>query len=638
MRSVLWCVVLACCAQWGAVCAELPNESAGKPPASMFTLAKEGRPACSIVTAANPTPAARLAAMELQFHVLKITGAELPIRTDSVAVRGARILVGESAATRAMGYHGSDFAPQEYLVAFRPDTLILMGRDWEDTDANRKELGRPMSCGETLADTRHKIDYWKTVGMPERSTGEMELPGIYDDQATCYAAYHFIEEFCGVRWYGATQPSIIIPSQKTLAVSGADVRRSPALKYRDYLCGGGWPFMSGQWGPVTGEESRLFWRRMRLGGEKWAGNHTFNRKTFDTVFTDPEYQAQGPGKGKQLCYTNPKLIGQVAQMARDYFDGKQATPEGWKAVGNYFAIIPDDNSNFCRCDRCRELITSGRGMKTGQFSSGSISNYFFSFVNAVAREVAKTHPDKYIATLAYWNYAYPPSTFEMEPNVSMAPCLHTCMYAIHKEMRENDMKLYHEWLQKTKAPLYLWNYYHHPMEPALIDKFNCFPNIMPHSSVESARMFIKDGVRGIFICGQQDMLESYLIMRIWDDPGQDVDAMMDEFFQRYFGAAAKPMKAFYLELESIATNPENYPEPYYKKNAIDWKNVAWTSLGTEPRMRELGAFMDEAQAMAQTGLEKQRVGLWRDAIWKWMQEGRAEYLSKSDNNPAEAGK
>ena len=495
-------------------------------------------------------------------------------------------------------------------------------------EANRRELGRPMNCGDTLASTRQKIDYWKTVGFPERSVGEMELPGVYDDQGTCYAAYDFIERFLDVRWYGPNETSVIIPSQKTLAVKGADVRRSPALKYRDALWSGNWPFMKGQWGGTTQSEIFLFWRRLRLGGEKWAGNHTFNRKTFDTVFTDPEYQAQGPGRGKQLCYTNPKLVEKVAQIARDYFDGKANAPEGWKAVGDYFALIPDDNENFCQCDKCTELRRSGKDMRTGQFSSGSISNYFFSFVNAVAREVRKTHPNKYIATLAYWNYAYHPRGFEMEPNVSIAPCLHTCMYAIHKEIRENDMKLYKEWLEKTKAPIFLWNYYHHPMEPAVIEKFKCFPNVMVHETARSMRMFIEDGIRGIFICGEQDMLEGYVIAKLWDDPSQDVDVILNEFFHRYFGEAEKPMKRFYLEIEKIACDPKNYYPPCRRKNGIDWKNVAWTQLGTAERMKRLGAFIDEAEALARTEQEKRRVGLWHDAIWKWMEDGRAEYLAK----------
>lgn len=623
-RAFVFACIVAC---YG--CASLPGRHAAQKGDAPFTLARDGKPVCTIVVAENPTPAARLAALELQYHVMQMSGAELPIRTDAEQVEGPRIMIGESAATRALGYDASEFEPQEYIIAFRPDTLVLMGRDWQDTEANRAEFGRPMSCGDTLEATRHSIDYWATVGMSERSTGEMELPGVYDDQATCYAVYDFLERFCGVRWYGASSTSVIIPIQPTLAVVGRNIRRAPALKYRDALWSGNWPFMKGQWGPVTAPEIHLFWRRLRMGGEKWAGNHTFHRKTVETMLNDPEYQAVGPGRGTQLCYTNPKLIAEVAQIARDFFDGKENAPEGWKAVGDYFALVPDDNSKYCECERCQDLLQSGKEMETRQFSSGTVSNYVFSFVNAVAREVAKTHPDKYIATLAYWNYALPPRGFEMEPNVSIAPCLHTCVYAIHREIRENDMQLYKEWLQRTDAPMYLWNYYHHPMEPALIDKWKCFPNVMVHETARAMRMFIDDGVRGIFICGEQDMLEGYVISKLWDDPTQDVDAVLDEFFRLYFGAAAHPMKEFYLTLEKIACDPKNYPEPLYRKNGIDWRNVAWTHLGTEARMKRLGGLMAQAQASATTDNEKQRVALWQDALWEWMVEGRAQYVAET---------
>lgn len=599
-----------------------------------FVLTHEGRAACTIVVAAHATPAARLAALEVQYHVLQISGAELPVKTDAEPVDGPRILIGESEATRAWALTAASLAPQEYVIAFRPGAIILLGRDWSDSQTNREELGRPMSCGDSLADTRHRIDYWKTVGLPARSQGEMELPGVYDEQATCYAAYDFLERFCGARWYGASQTSIVLPARPTLVASGNDIRRAPALKYRDALWSGNWPFMQGQWGPVTRPEVYLFWRRLRLGGEKWAGNHTFHRKTVETVFSNPAYQAEGPGHGTQLCYSNPQLVDDVARIARDYFDGKQNAPEGWKAVGDYFAVVPDDNSKYCRCERCRELLASGRHMGTGQFSSGTVSNYFFSFINAVAGEVHKTHPGKYVATLAYWNYALPPEGFNIARNVSVAPCLHTCVYPIHPEIRENDMRLYREWLRITKAPMFLWNYYHHPMEPALIDKWKCFPNVMVHNSVESMRMFIRDGVRGIFICGEQDMLEAYAIAKVWDNPSIDIDALLEEFFRLYFGAAAKPMQDFYSMLETIATDPANYPPPYYRKDGIDWRNVAWSCLGTEPRMQQLGARIDEAQALAQTDMEKRRVTLWRDALWKWMQEGRAQYLA---HEPADKG-
>ena len=151
MRTPSWCFVLICCVVC-AVCAESEE---------VFPLVRDGAPACTIVVSQHPTPAARLASLELQCHVLAITGAELPIRTDAEPVTGPRVLVGESEATHALGFRSADFAPQEYLIAFRKETIILIGRDWEETEANRAEPGRPMSCGDTLDATRQHIDYWK---------------------------------------------------------------------------------------------------------------------------------------------------------------------------------------------------------------------------------------------------------------------------------------------------------------------------------------------------------------------------------------------------------------------------------------------------------------------------------------------
>lgn len=589
-----------------------------------FDLVRDGLPACAIVVADQPGPAARLAALELQSHVLQVTGAEIPIRSEKDTVTGRRVLVGESTATRALGLRGADFASQEYLIAVRPDTLVLIGRDWEDTPANRRVEGRPMT-GESLAALRHRLDYWKTVGMPARSTGEIELPGLYDDQGTCLAMYDFLERHCGVRWYGPAPLSVIVPRLSTLTVAGDDVRRSPALKHRSALHAGNWPFLRGQWGEFTTDQVRLHWRRMRQGGEPWAANHTFHPATIKSRFNDPEYQSKNPkSNGSQLCYTQPKLIAEVAQLARDYFDGRGTLPEGWKAAGNYFAIVPDDNMNLCNCPACTALLAGRADRKTGFFSSGEMSDYWFHFVNAVAREVRRTHPDKYIATLAYWAYAVPPD-FAIEPNVSVAPCLHTCYYPVHPAMKENDLRLYQDWRAKASGPMFLWVYYHHPMEPALIDRWKCFPHVMVHQTAEAMRRFIRDDVRGIFECGEQDQLEQYVMVKLWDDPAVNVDALMDEFFGLYFGQAGEPMRRFYLRLEAIACDPANYPVPYFRRDGIDWKRVAWEQLGTTERMAELGDLMTQAGQQAGTAEEQRRVACWRNAFWEWMRQGREAF-------------
>jgi len=91
----------------------------------------------------------------------------------------------------------------------------------------------------------------------------------------------------------------------------------------------------------------------------------------------------------------------------------------------------------------------------------------------------------------------------------------------------------------------------------------------------------------------------------------------------YFGPAGDPLKQFYLRLEAIACDPANYPEPYYRRDGIDWKKVAWERLGTPERMTELGNLITEAGQRTQTETEKQRVALWRNALWDWMSQGRA---------------
>lgn len=159
--------------------------------AAPFDLVRDGTPAATIVVAKEPTRSAQLAAAELQYHIRKISGATLPIVDDGQAVAGNRVLVGESQATKNLGLTSDDFAPQEYLIRFQPDTLVLLGRDKPD---------------------RAKFDY----------TDAKTFPDFFDGQGTCYAVYDFLERYCQVHWYLPTELGLVYPKVETLHVSGAD--------------------------------------------------------------------------------------------------------------------------------------------------------------------------------------------------------------------------------------------------------------------------------------------------------------------------------------------------------------------------------------------------------------------------------
>ncbi|NIA14068.1 MAG: DUF4838 domain-containing protein [Nitrospiraceae bacterium] len=609
--------------------------------AASFVLAADGRARASIVTTQPPTPAARLAALELQHYIEAITGARLPIVDDSAKVAGARILVGESVATRALGLKGEDFAPQEYIVDIRPDTIILMGRDWLDTPENRAEAGRGTNWGTTLAEWRKEIDYAAATGQ-EGPEQRIELPGLFDDQGTCYAVYDFLERHCGVRWYGPTPLNIVAPSKPTLEAAVGKVRRAPAMPYREGI-GGGWPIVKAQWNNPSGDQLDLYWRRLRVGGEKWGGNHSF--MSFQDRFLQenperpelfegarPEYFAHGQEGGageRQFCYTNPALIQQVAQDARDYFDGRGI--KGYQvAMGDTFAIVPLDNGRWCKCDTCQEALAKDKDNKRGShFNTGTATHYLFGFIDAVAQEVAKTHPDKFISALAYHVYAYPPTEFDLAPNVIVAPCLQARQHWAPL-VWQNDLDFYKRWVAQPGRRVYLWNYYCFPMEPAAIQGWHCFPGFSAHTLAKQIKMYHADGVRGVFLCGIGEQVDYYLTMKMYDDPAIDADALLDEFFTAYFGAAAAPMQAFYERIEAIYSNPLNYPEEVRKKETQYHQNarVAWECLGTEERMAELQALIERAQARASSDVEKRRVQTWTEGVWDYMAEGRRAYFEE----------
>ena len=137
-----------------------------------------------------------------------------------------------------------------------------------------------------------------------------------------------------------------------------------------------------------------------------------------------------------------------------------------------------------------------------------------------------------------------------------------------------------------------------------------------------------------------NQLEFYVTWKLADDPTLDGNALIDEFFTRYYGSAAVPMKAFYELVERTYANPANYPEKYLERTSIIAKGdvvvgnhqsqeIAWKYLGNAERMSQLKKLMDQAIAAAETDIEKQRVALFEKGIWQYMENGRNAYLQKS---------
>lgn len=619
---------------------------------AVMTLVKNGIPESTIVLAQRPTRAAQFAAFELQHHIKLITGAVVPIVRDGEPAYGVKILVGESKGTKVLGLKNDGFKDQEYLIKFIQHAIILMGRDKLDFGTVKYDYLHDPSC----------ISTW---------------PDYYDQQATMYAVYDFLEKYCGVRWFNPTDTGTEYPKKTTLIVKvGKDILRKPFFRYRGWEGSGDYDAYTGLWPENTEEfkdydkiayadlhkkfsapnlynlakqaRVKLFLLRQKTGGEKWFANHSLyhyyqlfwepspnKEKARYFVAHRPEMFVKGyKGIPPQMDYTSPELIKEVAREADEYFNNGgypykavlDNAPLGLKWGKNCFAVVPMDNTDFYRSGTGQAFFRKKIWKGKGYFSNGQYSDYWFSFVNKVAKKLKKTHPNKYIITLAYASYAYPPD-FPLESNVIVEFCFSSNRMPYSGEY-QNELKALSEWRKSIKdRPIYLWLYPTFPKEIANDGHFHCFPGFYAHTLSREFKLFKSYDIGGMFFCGFGQEADDYVTFKLADNPSLNVNDVLNEYFTGMYGPAAKYMKKFYLLVEKTYTDPANYKSIEHPGHQNI--QIAWGLLGTEARMEQLRKLMKKAKRLAVTKKEKRNVELFDLGVWKYMEAGRTQYVERT---------
>lgn len=581
--------------------------------AETLTLVENSEPTVTVVVPAAPGPS-WFAAGELQFHIKKITGATLPIVKAGEPVAGQRIFVGMTEETRAVGLKYHALKSQEYVITNSADGLILIGQD-PDADSNR--AGEPFSPG--------------------------QIPEFYSQVGTLYAVYDFLERSCGVRWYAPGDDGMVHPATNTFTVNLEYRRRVPALEYRQNP----WSGQPGPWGmtgrEVSNDEQKILMMRLKMGGRPFLIGHTFEgyparfweqEAEHPDEFVDqrPEYfslRDDGTRNPQQMCFSSTALLERVIAEARDFFSTGKLTYRAGAGDG-YYVIGPRDiQSTLCRCENCVPRYSTN----WPHFSSGAASEVVWDFVNKVQQAINESHPGKHIACFNYFDYAYYPTTLVVDANVYCGQCLHTANWWAPAQ-EKNDMKLYQQWIDKLPRGnmICLWMYQCFPWETGQGQGFKVFPSWHAHTIDRQLKLFAKDGVRGIFVCGGvTPYIDGYLTIKLMDDPTLNVDEALDEFFTAYYGAADAPMKELYLDIEKTFMNPSNYP-PSVRKGIIaphQSSDMAWEWLGTPERMALYEELLNKAKALADSDKAKFHVAAYEKDIWlNHMVAGRKQHMAK----------
>lgn len=163
-------------------------------------------------------------------------------------------------------------------------------------------------------------------------------------------------------------------------------QEEPDFKGR-YIMGGEWGEWNGYGGLYT--PGGQVWCYLVPPEEYFAGHPEYY------ALVNGERIACSPHEG-QLCTTNPEVAhifarAVVRQMNED--------------PNLIVPISPNDNDDFCECDKCRRLYPT------------SLADRLMAFYNQVARLVARKHPDRHMTFLAYSTYTEPPRYEQPDPHL-----------------------------------------------------------------------------------------------------------------------------------------------------------------------------------------------------------------------------
>jgi hypothetical protein len=347
-------------------------------------------------------------------------------------------------------------------------------------------------------------------------------------------------------------------------------------------------------GPGSGDWERRV--RAKVGPRGSFFGHNWSHiipPTAENKIAHPEWFALHDGvRTNQLCTGNVEVVHAAAAAARAFFE---RNPEA-----STFSISPNDGAGFCEDERCRSID------RLYHVTDGSLADRFVYFGNEVLTDLAATHPDKQVGLLAYMSYVAPPTAVKPLPNlavmVTRMPWEFCHVHALDDPacaLNRRFVEYVRGW-QRVCRHVAVYDYYGH---------FNAFtPWPILHSIRRDLPFLHGLGVSRFMSETQQHWanqgLNFYVGAKLAWDPTLDVDRLLDDYFARFYGPAATPMRAYWQRWEDamIATASQGHG------------GYRWQQMFTPALIAECDRLLREAEdltAPIPTGKFARRIALAR---------------------------
>jgi hypothetical protein len=463
-------------------------------PSGAAVICDRGHSEYRIVAPKTASPAVSYAAKELQSYLSQISGSRLPIVSEEAEGRGPAFFLGPCK-------HNVKAGLVDQAKKLHEDGVLI-----------------------------------KTSGPDISLLGQNERGNLY-------SIYVLLEKYLCVRFLA--WDCTVVPKQPKLTLPQISYAYSPPFMYRETLYFNSFP--------------KEIAARQRLNGPYTKCDASVGGKidfypyvhSFDDLIPPEEYSKDHPEyfgmqNGKrvaghvhaQLCLTNPDVLRICNEKVLKWIDEHPDVP--------IIDVSQNDGNGPCECDKCMAIVRE----------EGSQHGPILRFVNAIADEVAKKYPDKWVETLAYAYSTKPPAITKPRSNVIIRLCHAGCYFHGFEQcgLGANLTSYIEQWSKLTKR-IFIWHY-----------STDFAHYLAPDQNLQGLAKDIKyygcHGVNGLMVqCdyqspgGEKAELREYLAAQLMWDPTQDPMRIRTEFCNGYYGKAAADVMKFLALEDKVAGDP-----------------------------------------------------------------------------------
>ena len=336
---------------------------------------------------------------------------------------------------------------------------------------------------------------------------------------TLYGVTSFLEDYLGARMYSSEVQHT--PKKRRIDIPFfLDTVYNPPVKFRT-------THYRDTWNPAFSD-----WHK--LDHEKDGGHpdwgfwcHSFNTLVPPAEYYEehPEYYAEvnGVRVPTQLCLTNEEVFEITLKNLRKAMEDQPGP--------SYWSVSQNDNVSYCQCEECRK-IDEAEGTPMGSL---------LKFINRLADQF----PDKVISTLAYQYSRKAPKSIKPAENVNIMLCtieLNRSKPIPDDPTSESFRQDLEDWAMLTDDIL-LWDYV-----IQFANLLSPFPNLRVLQP--NLQYFVENNADKHFQQGNREVggefaeLRAYLISKLLWDPYLDVDMVLDDFLNGYYGKGGKYIRMY----------------------------------------------------------------------------------------------